>query len=103
MDKDTAPWWIKVTPERAQQYLKDTENGRYDLMPAEEMWKDLRPTLEARGYRLRPRYDANWKPSWLGTLIDPHWCEDSIKPDVSSCGIHVSSVFLTTENRCIIL
>ncbi|KII93067.1 hypothetical protein PLICRDRAFT_378476 [Plicaturopsis crispa FD-325 SS-3] len=81
-DAASKPWWTKVSPERAQQYLEDTENGRYDLMPAEEMWRDLRPTLEARGYRLRPRYDANWKPSWLGTHIDPHWCEDSIKPDV---------------------
>ncbi|KII93064.1 hypothetical protein PLICRDRAFT_100738 [Plicaturopsis crispa FD-325 SS-3] len=78
------PWWTRVTPERAQQYLNDTKNGRFDLTPAEKIWRDLRPTLQQRGYRLRPRYETDWKPSWLGTDIDPYWCEDSIKPRVNN-------------------
>ncbi|KII93060.1 hypothetical protein PLICRDRAFT_101119 [Plicaturopsis crispa FD-325 SS-3] len=80
MSKETVrwPWWTKVSPERAQQVVEETKNGRYDLMPVEKIWRDLQPTLRQRGYRLRPRYDADWKPSWLGTDIDPFWCEDSL-------------------------
>ncbi|KII93063.1 hypothetical protein PLICRDRAFT_170855 [Plicaturopsis crispa FD-325 SS-3] len=83
MNKDTArwPWWTKVSAERAQQYLEDTENGDFDLKDVELKWRDLHPTLRQRGYRLRPRYNTDWKPSWVGTNIDPYWCEDSIAPE----------------------
>jgi hypothetical protein len=37
----------------------------HTLLPAERFWVNLQPFLLARGYRLRPRYDPNWKPSWL--------------------------------------
>ncbi|KII93048.1 hypothetical protein PLICRDRAFT_170843 [Plicaturopsis crispa FD-325 SS-3] len=84
MDKDTVrwPWYTRVSQETAQQISEETKNGRYDLMPIEEIWRDLGPTLRRRGYRLRPRYDADWRPSWLGTNIEPFWCEDSITPRV---------------------
>lgn len=52
--------------------------GAYDLGPAEEEWRDRQPFLESHGYMLRPRYHANWSPSWTGTNRDPTFCEDSI-------------------------
>ncbi|KII93066.1 hypothetical protein PLICRDRAFT_35234 [Plicaturopsis crispa FD-325 SS-3] len=83
MDKDTVrwPWWMRVSPERAQKHLEGTQNGDFDLQDVELEWRDLHPTLRRRGYCLRPRYNADWKPSWVGTNIDPYWCEDSITPD----------------------
>ncbi|KAL6300716.1 hypothetical protein BKA93DRAFT_508267 [Sparassis latifolia] len=44
----------------------------------EIFWRDRQPYLEGRGYKLRPRYDPNWTPSWTGTNLDPTFCEDSI-------------------------
>lgn len=82
----------------AEQYQEDTKNGRFNLIPAEKIWRDLQPTLQRRGYRLRPRYDKAWRPSWAGTNIDPFWCEDSLKPDVGSCEIYVSDSCLTLSN-----
>ncbi|KII93045.1 hypothetical protein PLICRDRAFT_377913 [Plicaturopsis crispa FD-325 SS-3] len=91
------PWWTRLSPEWEQQYLEQTLKGQFDLMPVEKIWRDLQPTLRQRGYRLRPRYDVGWKPSWLGTNIDPFWCEDYIKPYVSNVidatrddGLHVT-------------
>ncbi|KAJ3508114.1 hypothetical protein NLJ89_g5930 [Agrocybe chaxingu] len=34
----------------------------------EELWVRLQPLLLRRGYKLRPRYDPDWKPSWKGPL-----------------------------------
>ncbi|KII93046.1 hypothetical protein PLICRDRAFT_170842 [Plicaturopsis crispa FD-325 SS-3] len=76
------PRWTRVSAEWAEKYLQDTKNGRFDLKDVELKWRDLHPTLRRRGYRLRPRYEEDWRPSWLGTDIDPHWCEDSIGPEV---------------------
>ncbi|KDN39486.1 hypothetical protein RSAG8_08781, partial [Rhizoctonia solani AG-8 WAC10335] len=36
------------------------------------------PYLLSKGYRLRPRYQPDWTPSWKGTNIKPSKCEDSI-------------------------
>ncbi|CAE6508801.1 unnamed protein product [Rhizoctonia solani] len=44
----------------------------------EERWVSFQPYLLAKGYRLRPRYDPNWIPSWKQTGLDPSECEDSI-------------------------
>ncbi|EPQ58922.1 hypothetical protein GLOTRDRAFT_109463 [Gloeophyllum trabeum ATCC 11539] len=41
-------------------------------------WRDRQPYLASRGYMLRPRYRAGWKPSWIGTNVDPEFCEDAI-------------------------
>lgn len=67
------------------QYLEklnaDGERLTYDvysgeLVPVEQFWKEFQPWLLSHGYRLRPRYDPNWKPSWIGTNKDPLDCED---------------------------
>ncbi|KII93068.1 hypothetical protein PLICRDRAFT_378477 [Plicaturopsis crispa FD-325 SS-3] len=79
IDAAQMPWFLRASPEEAKKYEEDTRNGDYDLTPVEKSWRDLHPTLRQQGYRLRPRYDEDWKPSWLGTDFKPCWCEDSIK------------------------
>ncbi|TEB23476.1 hypothetical protein FA13DRAFT_1694317 [Coprinellus micaceus] len=48
-----------------------------ELISGEVYWKDHYEWLLDQGYRLRPRYEPNWKPSWAGTDLDPYLCEDS--------------------------
>ncbi|THU85941.1 hypothetical protein K435DRAFT_969298 [Dendrothele bispora CBS 962.96] len=36
-----------------------------DLNDAESFWRDHASWLQERGYQLRPRYQPDWKPSWL--------------------------------------
>ncbi|CAE6528324.1 unnamed protein product [Rhizoctonia solani] len=45
---------------------------------AEEKWVSFQPYLLAQGYRLRPRYQPNWTPSWVNTNLKPRLCEDSL-------------------------
>ncbi|KAF5388385.1 hypothetical protein D9615_000860 [Tricholomella constricta] len=44
----------------------------------EEAWRDRYSFLLSKGYRLRPRYEPGWSPSWLNIDIDPAYCDDSI-------------------------
>jgi hypothetical protein len=37
------------------------------LDPGERWWRDMGPFLEQSGYKLRPRYQPGWRPSWEGT------------------------------------
>lgn len=53
------------------------------LTDEEEEWKDKRPLLESRGYRLRSRYQIGWTPSWIGKDVNIERCEDSHQPPVS--------------------
>lgn len=39
------------------------------ITPTERFWVDMQPFLLAQGYRLRPRYDPQWKPSWLQVQV----------------------------------
>jgi hypothetical protein len=34
------------------------------LFASETWWRDRYYDIEARGYRLRPRYHPGWQPSW---------------------------------------
>ena len=61
-----------------------TQLGAYDLIPSERFWQERYTHLQERGYILRPRYKPGWKPSWIGTNLDPTFCEDSIMSVVSS-------------------
>ncbi|CAE6349633.1 hypothetical protein BN14_06352 [Rhizoctonia solani AG-1 IB] len=45
---------------------------------AEERWVSFQPYLLSKGYRLRPRYQPDWVPSWKGTSVKPLHCEDSL-------------------------
>ena len=81
------PHYIFVSPEAAERYAKDTDDGFYDLLEAEIHWRDRYVFLQDSGYILRPRYRPNWKPSWTGTTRDPMFCEDSIIITVSNSGL----------------
>ncbi|KAI0800218.1 kinase-like protein [Fomes fomentarius] len=55
-----------------------TNAGYYNLLPGEKPWRDRQPFLQKLGYSLRPRYSPDWKPSWIGTTLQPAYCEDSV-------------------------
>jgi len=78
-DYDTYPAHTRLPNEQVLEiYAELTLQGAYHLLPYEEAWKARRPFLESRGYELRPRYSEDWWPSWIGTDINPFFCEDSI-------------------------
>ncbi|KAJ7583096.1 hypothetical protein C8J56DRAFT_893844 [Mycena floridula] len=60
----------------------DEYRGIYQRRRPEFVWVNLQPKLEEAGYRLRPRYHRDWKPSWLpGERLaghSSHQCEDSL-------------------------
>lgn len=64
--------------ESVQRHAKLTKEGLYNLVPKELFWLERHRFLKDHGYQLRPRYTPNWKPSWMGTNLDPNFCEDSI-------------------------
>ncbi|KAI0765720.1 hypothetical protein BD413DRAFT_165389 [Trametes elegans] len=72
------PGYVYLSPERVKYYADVTQQGRYDLLPSEAEWRERREYLQQRGYQLRKRYSKQWKPSWTGTNLSPHFCEDSI-------------------------
>ncbi|TFK92736.1 hypothetical protein K466DRAFT_659071 [Polyporus arcularius HHB13444] len=58
-------------------FFKNMNGG---LSNAEFFWRDHYRFLEEKGYRLRPRYSPDWKPSWLNTNRDRFECEDGEPP-----------------------
>ncbi|KDR80044.1 hypothetical protein GALMADRAFT_1176511 [Galerina marginata CBS 339.88] len=52
------------------------------LLPSERFWVNIQPLLLKHGYRLRPRYDPDWVPSWIKqktlSTYDPASCPDAI-------------------------
>lgn len=72
---------------------KGTKSGVWGLGVGEKWWRDRFEFLEERGYVLRPRYRPWWKPSWLGTNLNPFDCEDSKRLLVS----HFSTLL---RHRC---
>ncbi|QRW14506.1 60S ribosomal protein L7 [Ceratobasidium sp. AG-Ba] len=58
---------------------EEPSDDRTILTPAEEAWVVHQEYLEYNGFILRPRLRRDWKPSWLGTPMDPSKCEDSIR------------------------
>jgi hypothetical protein len=78
-DYDNYPTHTRLPNEEVLElYAELTLQGEYHLLPYEEAWKARRPFLESKGYELRPRYSEDWWPSWIGTDINPFFCEDSI-------------------------
>ncbi|KAJ2936004.1 hypothetical protein H1R20_g1089, partial [Candolleomyces eurysporus] len=47
------------------------------LRDFEVVWRDRYAWLLSAGYRLRDRYNPDWKPSWIGTGKNPLSCEDA--------------------------
>ncbi|CAE6361321.1 unnamed protein product [Rhizoctonia solani] len=60
--------------------------GGFDILSSdekrsgvEERWVSFQPYLHSKGYRLRPRYQPDWVPSWkTNTGLLASDCEDSI-------------------------
>ncbi|THH21616.1 hypothetical protein EUX98_g8325 [Antrodiella citrinella] len=52
--------------------------GLGQLHPSEILWRDRYVYLLEHGYKLRPRYHPQWRPSWLGTDIPADCCEDFV-------------------------
>ncbi|KAI0669469.1 kinase-like domain-containing protein [Trametes maxima] len=81
----TPPSYIYLPPDAVRRQAELTRSGMYDLIPTEVPWKDRRRALEEKGYKLRARYQPGWEPSWMGTNLNPEFCEDFIilkTPDV---------------------
>ena len=57
---------------------EDPPNYDDELAIAEKWWKERYNLLENRGYRLRPRYQPGWTPSWVKTSLSKYDCEDSV-------------------------
>ncbi|KAH8107720.1 hypothetical protein BXZ70DRAFT_884776 [Cristinia sonorae] len=47
------------------------------LSPREEFWREKQHFLLTRGYKLRPRYHPDWKPSWNTEVEYDIWPEDA--------------------------
>ncbi|KAH9481853.1 hypothetical protein JR316_0006383 [Psilocybe cubensis] len=45
--------------------MSNSIEALYQIHSDEIFWVNIQPFLLQRGYRLRPRYDPNWTPSWL--------------------------------------
>ncbi|TFK85935.1 kinase-like protein [Polyporus arcularius HHB13444] len=78
LDRRNLPSYAYSSPEDTLRQAEQTRNGLYALLPAEKTWRDRQPGLQQRGYALRRRYQPNWQPSWMGTNINPFYCEDSV-------------------------
>ncbi|KAK6977715.1 kinase domain-containing protein [Favolaschia claudopus] len=48
------------------------------LSKKERKWVKIQPFLLSAGYKLRPRYDPNWTPSWGGNYTPNGTFEDSL-------------------------
>nr|VWP01474.1 N/A [Ganoderma boninense] len=73
------PRYAYLSPHRQERQAELTRQGVYDLMPSELFWQSQQQFLKERGYVLRRRYLPGWHPSWVGTNLDPTYCEDSIQ------------------------
>lgn len=62
------------------------------LVKSEEWWRDHYYDFERRGYKLRPRYDPLWEPSWIKSKKDFYSVEDG---QALIVGRHNSLIFLT--------
>ena len=78
VDPKRLPRYAIVSDEAVEYYARATQQGVFDLSPSERFWQQRLQYLQQHGYLLRPRYSPDWKPSWLGTSVDPSFCEDSI-------------------------
>ena len=46
------------------------------LVQSEVWWRDRYRDIEKHGYKLRPRYDPLWEPSWIESKKDFYKVED---------------------------
>src|SRR6266852_5601367 len=56
------------------------------LVKSEEWWRDHYVDIGKRGYKLRPRYNPLWEPSWIESKRDFYKAEDG-QATIVSCHI----------------
>lgn len=83
LNRSRLPSYAFLDPEATRRQEEMVQQGTYDLIPSEVIWRERQPHLLERGYKLRHRYTQDWRPSWTGTNINPFYCEDSIMSMVS--------------------
>jgi hypothetical protein len=66
------------------------------LFASETWWRDRYYDIEARGYRLRPRYHPDWQPSWKQSGKDFSRTEDGQATIVSILCLVLRLAALTT-------
>ncbi|KAI9059873.1 kinase-like protein [Trametes sanguinea] len=81
VDQKKLPRYIYLPPDAVKRQAELIRNGEYDILPDEILWRDRYTTFLERGYRLRPRYHPDWRPSWTGTNLNPEFCEDAVVSD----------------------
>ncbi|KAF8069063.1 hypothetical protein FPV67DRAFT_1490958 [Lyophyllum atratum] len=89
-----------IFPQSIIQRRLDLFDGKLFEDYGEQFWATYQPFLLSRGYRLRPRYDPNWVPSWqrLGKPIKYlHRFEDAILPEATSDMIPSGDLLYITE------
>ena len=57
-------------------YPYDYQKLRGGIFKTEYFWRDHQRWLADAGYMLRPRYRADWVPSWLGSGQETYRVED---------------------------
>ncbi|KAH8982637.1 kinase-like domain-containing protein [Lactarius hatsudake] len=70
------------------------ENGRREigvLFSSELWWRDRYRDIGASGYRLRPRYDPDWQPSWKTSRKDFFTTEDG-QPTLLRAGMDATRI-----------
>ncbi|KAG6808235.1 hypothetical protein H0H93_000387 [Arthromyces matolae] len=74
----------------ARAQLDELVDGK--LLNSEKHWVHYQPFLLSRGYKLRPRYDPNWEPSWKGSDMsspyDVFQYEDARTPIMNRISFH---------------
>jgi hypothetical protein len=69
------------------------------LTPEEEVWVRKQPFLQSHGYKLRPRYQPGWVPSWQGLgPVRVEKFEDSYRFPVSANTSYIPSVSQLTAS-----
>ncbi|RXW11613.1 hypothetical protein EST38_g14242 [Candolleomyces aberdarensis] len=66
-----------MSTEQENPVAEDYELRPEQLTPEEIPWRDRYSWLLSVGYRLRERYNPDWKPSWVGTKKEALACEDA--------------------------
>ncbi|KAI0629585.1 kinase-like protein [Trametes polyzona] len=78
VEQKRLPSHAYLDEESKVRHAKLYRKGVYALASKELFWQERYQPLKDHGYLLRPRYSPGWKPSWLGTELNPTFCEDSI-------------------------
>ncbi len=79
------------------EFYTSTRRAR-TLVKSEEWWRDRYVDIERHGYKLRPRYDPLWEPSWIESKGDFYKAEDG-RATIVSCHIFFKFTRLISSIR----